>query len=285
MKRWALLLLAACQRDDAAVADAAIDAPVDVAVADCTGRVCGPDGVGGSCGTCAAATFCSSAGACRADQLEWSGLIWKPRSGTGGPGPNQWDPRNISVDELGRLHLSIEFRDGMWTTAEIWTPDSFGFGRYQWFVEGTLDQLDRNIVLGLFTYPPASVGPDTTNEIDIEIARWGNALYDPLNFNVWPAQTGYAPTGMTFPMTLSGTNTTHRFEWRTDSIAFGSYHGFRSDNANPIGMWTYAPVDNTVRIPQAPVPLHINFWLFQGSAPANGQRADVVIHELTHTAF
>jgi hypothetical protein len=285
-----VVALGACGGDPAKLPDACVgtcDAPADrdAALAMCGARACGPDGIGGTCGTCAAGTFCSSAGACRADQLEWSGIEWKVRSGTGGPGPNTWDPRNVSVDDQGRLHLSIAYRDGKWTTAEILTTQPYGFGRYEWFVDGQLDQLDRNIVLGLFTYTTAAVGPDGTNEIDIEIARWGNSSYDPLNYNVWPAVTGYSPTGTDLPMTLFGTHTTHRFDWRTDSIEFGSYHGFRTDNVNPIGTWSYAPADNTIRIPQAPVPLHLNLWLFQGMAPANGAGVEIVVPEFHFTAL
>ena len=54
-------------------------------------------------------------------------------------------------------------------------PKCLGFGRYQFQVIGRIDQLDPNVVLGLFKYPTPDVGPDGTNEIDIEFAQWGRA--------------------------------------------------------------------------------------------------------------
>jgi hypothetical protein len=100
--------------------------------------------------------------------IQFSGYRWNVRpAGVDGPGPNQWDPQNVRLDPQGRLHLKITRRGGVWCCAEVWTQKSFGFGHYQFQVTGLLDRLDPNVVLGLFNYPPESVGPDGTNEIDI----------------------------------------------------------------------------------------------------------------------
>ena len=67
--------------------------------------------------------------------------------------------------------MKISHVNGRWQCAEVFTVEKLGFGRYQWFVEGGIDKLDPVVVLGFFTYPDETVGPDGTNEIDIEYTR------------------------------------------------------------------------------------------------------------------
>ena len=217
-------------------------------------------------------------------RIYWAGHIWEVSRGWSGPGPNRFDDRNVSVDDDGGLRLRVTQREGDWTCVGLSTTTKHHFGRYQWMVDGALDRLDKNVVLGLFTYPTPDVGPDTTNEIDIEIARWGRAELAPLNYNVWPRWDDLEATGRAFPMTLFGTATTHRFDWNERYIDFGSYHGFRSDDVYPIAEWSYQPWDYRSRIPQEPVPVNINLWLFQGHAPSDGQDVEVTIRDFRHTS-
>lgn len=116
------------------------------------------------------AGYCAGA---QARTLKFSGYEWEVRSaGLQGPGPNRWDPENVSVDSKGQLHLKITKVADEWRCAELTLKKRLGFGRYQFQVIGRIDQLDRNIVLGLFNYPTPDVGKEGTNEIDIEFARW-----------------------------------------------------------------------------------------------------------------
>lgn len=227
----------------------------------------------------------SSDGGTISGDLLWAGLHWKVRNSTGGPGPNVFDARNVSLDDAGNLHLRIENRDGGWTTAELGTDERLGWGDYTWFVSGPLDTLDPNVVLGLFTYPTADVGPDTTNEIDIEIARWGNPTRDPLDYTVWPATeiAGYRNGATHWPMTLNGSSTTHSFHWAPDEVAFQSTHGFYADGGgSKIASWTFAPEDAGVLVPQAPVPVHLNLWLYGGAAPTNDAGVEIVLRKFIH---
>ena len=129
-----------------------------------------------------------------ATDIAFSGYNWTIRpSGRGGPGPNNWDPTNVFVDANGYLHLKITQNKSKWSCAEVYTTVSpntntgrLGFGRYQFQTGSRIDTLDPNVVLGLFNYPTSDVGPDGTNEIDIEYARWGNASWPNGNFTVWP---------------------------------------------------------------------------------------------------
>ncbi|HLV80643.1 MAG TPA: glycoside hydrolase family 16 protein [Chthonomonadaceae bacterium] len=219
-----------------------------------------------------------------ATTLRFSGYVWNIRqAGTGGPGPNQWDPANVWVDSAGQLHLKIADNGGQWTCAELWTQKRLGFGRYQFDVIGRIDQFDPNVVLGLFNYPTPDVGPDGTNEIDIEFAQWGNSQAPNGNYTVWPAQTGLTPpsNSYTFNFTLTTSKTTQRSTRQSTQISFQSLSGFQSGNTGQYASWVFAPSDYLQRIPQQAEPVHINLWLFQGHAPTNGQEVEIIIKRFT----
>jgi hypothetical protein len=216
--------------------------------------------------------------------ITFSGYDWQVKSGEKlGPGPNAWDASNVWVDEKGRLHLKISHRNGLWACAEVSTTRRFGFGTYQFQVVGRVDQLDRNVVLGLFNYPPRTVGPDGTNEIDIEFARWGQADAPNGNYTVWPAKPGVKESGKTFRFTLTGEYTTQRFTWKSRSILLQSLHGHRDDNDEEFGRWLFHPGDYVARIPQQPMPVLINLWLFRGKAPTDGKEVEIILQNFKFT--
>jgi len=212
--------------------------------------------------------------------LTFSGYTWFVKSGAGmGPGPNNWNENNVFVDALGKLHMQIKYSatTKKWECAEIWTTTSLGFGKYEWFVEGRIDLLDKNVVVGLFNYPTSSIGPDGTNEIDIEFAKWGNLKNKMGNFTVWPAVLGYSNATFPYNISLTGTYTTHRFNWSSTSIIFQSLNGWRTDDTNIIASTTFAPVVSTTSlIPQIAEPLHMNLWLFKGNPPTNKAPVEVI---------
>lgn len=215
--------------------------------------------------------------------VQFSDYTWEVRSGGGGPGPNQWDPNNVWVDGNGYLHLKISNVNGQWRAAELYLNQRLGFGTYQWQVIGRVDQLDPNVVLGLFNYTRPDVGPDGTNEIDIEFARWGNAAYPIGNYTVYPARTGFASRSNTFNFTLNGDYSTHRFAWSSNRVFYQSLHGHTDTNSYEFKRWNYAPSRPLRQIPQAPLPVHMNLWLFAGRAPTNGQEVEVIIKKFTYT--
>ncbi len=215
--------------------------------------------------------------------LWFSGYQWDVRSGTGGPGPNNWDRANVWVDAQGALHLKLANQGGTWSCAEVSTRKRLGFGRYQFQVIGRIDQLDRNVVLGLFNYPTPDVGGDGTNEIDIEFARWGDQANPIGNYTVWPARAGLAERSHTFPFALTGTFTTHRFTWNSRQIFFQSLYGHRNDNRNQFASWVYKPAAYSKYIPQKPLPVHLNLWLYRGLPPTDGQTVEVIVKRFTFT--
>jgi hypothetical protein len=214
--------------------------------------------------------------------VQFSGYTWTIRN-TGnaseGPGPNIFSGSNAWVDSNGRLHLKISKNTttGKWNCAEIYSTQKFGFGTYQWQVEGRIDSLDKNIVLGLFNYS----GNNGFDEMDIEFARWGNSAWPNLNYTVWPGQTGFRNWSYTKFFTLNGTYTTHRFTRSTNSVVFKSLHGFVNDNTNQFATATCSAPANSIST--LTMPVHMNLWLYDGLAPSNGKEVEIIIHNFKYT--
>jgi len=225
-------------------------------------------------------------GTASAKTLHFSGYDWTVRpSGTGqGPGPNNWDENNAWVDTSGRLHLALTQSNGKWYCGEVYTPFRLGFGIYQFQVTGQLDQLDPNVVLGLFNYPTPDVGPDGTNEIDIEFSRWGNPKANMLNYTVWPVKAALGKTSQTFPLSL-GTATTsiHRFQWASSKVVFQSLAGSTDTPTTQLATWTFQPKRAQFAISQKTMPVHMNLWAFNGQPPSNGLPVEVIIDSFTFT--
>ena len=204
------------------------------------------------------------------DKVTWSGGLWqvKTSSSAVGPGPNVFAKANVSVDASGFLHLKIQKdASNRWTSAEVIGPTSHGYGTYSFTVATRLDQFDPNVVLGLFTW--SDKAPYAHREIDIEVAKWGNAA-DTTNsqFVVQP----YDKAGHLVRFTsTSAVRTLQRFEWRAGKVVFTST---RLDTGAVVASYTYSGAD-------VPKPgderVRLNLWLFQGAAPTNGLPTEVVV--------
>ena len=215
--------------------------------------------------------------------IHFSGYDWVVRAdGQGGPAANFWASRNVSVDGQGRLHLKISRQGDRWQCAQVSTRKSFGFGRYQFQVSGGLDRLDPNVVLGLFNYPAPSVGPDGTNEIDIEYSRWGRPTNPPVNFTVYPKRLGLDNVSRSFPMPPGLIETTERFTWQATAIRFQCLRGFRDDDRGEYARWTFNPEDPQ-HVPQQPLPVLINLWLTRAHPPHDGREVEVVVKSFSFT--
>jgi hypothetical protein len=219
----------------------------------------------------------------QAKDIEFGGYTWAVRSGRGGPGPNSWDESNAWLDTATNLHLRISRPDGKWSCAEVTMRRRLGFGRYQFQATGRLDRFDDNVVLGIFNYPTGDVGPDGTHQIDIEFARWGNAINTMGNYTVWPVVKTLKQVSKSFPVTLIGDETTLRFIWSRDEVKFQSLQGHRDDNREEINAWVYSPKEASQYVSQRPMPVHINQWLFRGLAPKTGREVEVIIHDFKFT--
>jgi hypothetical protein len=208
--------------------------------------------------------------------INWSGYTWTVRD-TGdikqGPGPNYFSSstQNVWVDANGDLHLKIIKHDNKWYCPEIYLDQSLGYGEYIWFGKSQFDDnIDKNIVLGFFTYE------NDTREIDIEFSRWSVEDADNAGFTCQP----YYLTGNTLPFDIdmsAGTYSTSRFDWQPTYIYYLFAHGhYENPPVNNIVMdWLYQgsslpPLTGDERV-------HINMWLNQGVAPSDNQEKEVVI--------
>jgi hypothetical protein len=209
------------------------------------------------------------------DRITWSGETWSVKTSRSavGPGPNMFAKENVTVDAAGDLHLAIRRNAaGTWTSAEIIGPRTYGYGTYTFRIQSRLDTLDRNVVLGLFTWSDRALAAH--REIDIEFARWGNAA-DPTNaqYVLQPHEAAGHLDRFTQP---SDTWTTHEFTWRPGEITWRST---RADGTT-IDQYTYkgsdVPTSRDERV-------RLNLWLFGGQAPSDGQPVEVVVSSFRHT--
>ena len=221
-------------------------------------------------------------------QIQWSGYPWDVRSGTGNPGSNNWSKStsNVWVDPIsGELHLKITNNGGKWYCAEISSVKSFGYGEYTFQLSSRIDQLQKNIVLGLFTYKYNGVSTTPQeNEIDIEFSRWNNDSNpnSQYGFQYRPPNSGNLIQPYSFETTLNGPYSTHKFIWSKGNILFQSYHG---NSANlPSNDYLICPAqtfsDNRIPV-ESSEKVVLNLYLFQGNILPNQQEAEVIIKSFT----
>jgi hypothetical protein len=220
----------------------------------------------------------------RGATLSWKGHTWELTSGPMA-GVCQADPSNVSVDANGYLHLKITRGAGGWTASEMFTTDNIGFGTYQWQVDGAIDTLDKNVVLGLFPYgPQAGIGADGTNEIDIEYSRWGDGNGPNGDWTDYPA-SGTTIGELSYTFTLGSERlSTSRFTWSSTSIVDFLFSGLQpiDGTAGLIKTWTYAPSNPTVNIPQKALPLGMNLWCY--ALPSDGNPVEIVVRDFQFLA-
>ncbi|MEO7664719.1 MAG: glycoside hydrolase family 16 protein [Candidatus Limnocylindrales bacterium] len=206
-------------------------------------------------------------------RVTWGGASWQVKTSNAavGPGPNVYSASNVDVDASGFLHLRIAQQGGKWTCAEVIGPTSFGYGSYAFVINSSLDGFDPNAVLGLFTW---SDRPQYAHrEIDIEVARWGNAA-DSTNaqFVVQPWDGPNHLVRLTEPGTV---RTRQQFTWRAGQI---TWVATRLDTGAEIARSVYTGTD-------VPKPgderVRLNLWLFNGTAPA--APAEIVVESFTFT--
>jgi hypothetical protein len=208
--------------------------------------------------------------------LWFSGYKWAVKAGIGlGPGPNLFGSSSDSVwvDDQGHLHLKIKKIDGTWHCAEVQTLQTLGYGTYAFVFDGALDLLDRKVVGSPFLYR------DLQHEIDIEFSRWGldngpNAQYVVQPWN-------HAGNREQFYMSLEGAVSTHSIHWSPGLVLFQSTQGSQPLPGAELILhqWTYGGFD--VPMEKDKLLVHINLWLLNGEAPANGQEAEIVLRSFS----
>ncbi len=158
--------------------------------------------------------------------ITFSGQEWLVKNSPNkrvAPGNNFWSDSSVWVDGKGHLHLTLakDQESGKWYCAEIKSEKKFGQGAYQFWIQGRIDQLDKNVVLGLFNY----AGIDYYDEIDIEFARWGNPKNKNLNYTVYPEEGSTTKIWNTsVEYLLNEPFSFHRLTRSNNSVKFESYY-------------------------------------------------------------
>jgi hypothetical protein len=219
----------------------------------------------------AAASFLSAA---YSRQIVFSGYLWSVKTSTGrvGPGPNYFSDaaQSVWVDSAGRLHMKIRKVKNKWYCSEVILNQNLGYGTYRFYLDSPVDAIDRNAVLGLFTWS------DNSNynhrEIDIEFSRWGVANNQNAQYVVQPYNIAQNIHRFSWPAGV--TQSVQSFRWQSGSVFCQSIKGFSFPPA-PADIqqqWTFnsgipIPGDENARI---------NFWLNNGRSPSAEQ--EVIIN-------
>lgn len=208
--------------------------------------------------------------------IEFSGLTWKVKASETriGPGPNYFsDSENdVWVDENGDLHMKIVYRGGRWYCTEVITADPLGYGIYTFTLASRVDLLDKNVILGLFTWDDTA--PEHNyREIDIEFSRWGEDGGENAQYVVQPWD--HLGNRHQFNVTLSESTSSHYFDWRADKVQFSSVQ-----DGNELESWQYIGSDLP---PEGAGNARINLWLLNGNPPSDGQEVEVVIRAFEFT--
>ncbi|OGU55870.1 MAG: hypothetical protein A2V66_18045 [Ignavibacteria bacterium RBG_13_36_8] len=233
----------------------------------------------------------------------WSGFTWVVKNSeeiTVGPGPNYFSNStdNVWIDNAGELHLKVTKRNGKYYCAEVYTTESVAYGTYTFYLSSSVDNLDKNVVVGLFTWNNKNCQTNANSEIDIEFAKWGNGA-DPnvLQYSVQPTNGGGATDRYSrFPMHLNGDYSVHFFNWTSSIVSWSSYHGHTNPppQSNLIAAWSFgsnhSPTSKTecssnpivIPAPENDTKLDLNLWLDRANAPSNGQEIEVIIHRVDY---
>ncbi len=210
--------------------------------------------------------------------IEWSGHKWvvKATETPYGPGPNFWSDseKSVWVDAQGRLNLKVRQINGQWQCAEVYSEKSFGYGKYIFYLDSRVDNLDRNVAVGLFVH-----GSDR-DEIDIEFSKWTRDVKYAYSQYVLQPRVDSSNINRTEYRVLDP-RSTHGFSWSRAGVGFRSYVGHDIAGKKPIKLWNYTGIHNPT---PAEEKVHINVWLYQGKPPEDGQETLLVIDRFVFVA-
>jgi len=210
--------------------------------------------------------------------LSFSGYDWwvKNFDTPVGPGPNYFSDNtsNVWTDPQGWLHLRITHRTNQWQCAEIVSARTFGCGSYRFELGSRVDNLDTNVVLGMFTWSDDPAYTD--REMDVECSRGFAADTNNTQFTVQP----YAPPThySRYHVPAGLADSTHLFLWQSNLVAFQCQAGSYSpdpNQTNVISAWTFADAS---AVPQSgDENVRINLWLLFGHPPGDGQEVELIL--------
>ncbi len=231
--------------------------------------------------------------------LNWSGYTWCVMGSNDTkcyPGPNYFSSQsdNVKVDSLGDLHIRITKRNNKFYCVALFTTQTVGYGLYKFYVSSHIENLDKNIVVGLFTWNDLNCVTNANSEVDIEFTRWGDAGNpDVIEYSVQPTNAGLETERFSsWPMKITDNKTLHLINWTSSSVSFSSYetHSYPPSQSNLISSWNFGnnnPAKSklecnsnpiVIPAPQSNTHLDMNMWLDGGRYPSDNLEAEVVIH-------
>jgi hypothetical protein len=217
--------------------------------------------------------------------LDFGGCTWRVKGpGWYGPGESLYsdDPGSVWTDGSGRLHMTIRRVGGSWFSTEVAVEETLGYGDYVFTTVGSIDTLDPHAVLGLFLWQygpcwdPAYLWWNPYNEIDVEIARWGNPSNGVAQFvaqpHDWPGNLDRFDASWG-----DGELASFAFRWLPDRVEFRCWRGGPSEETpgTRIRSWTYTGP----HVPRPEQPrVHVNLWQYDGPP---GTDQEVVLDAFT----
>jgi hypothetical protein len=210
---------------------------------------------------------------------------WYTKAGKGmGPGPNDWsrDPAAIWVDSAG-MHLTVQKLKNSWVCTEaVLQGHYFGHGMYYWVIKGQFALLDKQIVVGVFTYDLDEASAPGYGEIDFEISKWGDPRMNKLlSFTVHPYPDGDDKAHVEYNI---GKNElfTLVLNWQpgiTEQWAFNRFLTFEQATSAQFQTpyhWKYSGPN--AQMPPKTAEVRLNLWNLQGIPPSGpAKRCEFVV--------
>ena len=199
--------------------------------------------------------------------IKFSGYEWtmKQRDEPAGPGPNYFsgDGESVFIDSQARLHLKIRKIGERWVCSQVNSLKSFGYGKYIFHIDTNISTLDKNAVLGLFTY--CNSPEYNYREIDVEFSRWNKERNLNSQFVVQPGEKN--ENKFRFDTEKKYNSIIASFDWKEERIDFLCLGEINVDGEvleELIESWSYRGKD----IPKSGgETCRINLWLFRGTPP------------------
>lgn len=214
-------------------------------------------------------------------RLSFSRLSWSARSSVEPEGPLEnifgGAGKTVFLNPDGSLTLRIAEQDGIRLAAEVSTVKSFGYGTYTFRLRESPAELDKGLVLGLFTYSPDPAY--NHSEIDIEFSGWGSRSK--------PVQGQYVmqpydlPGNMVFfDLSKAKGPASYSFTWTPSRVEFSSWQGHGPaplpNTEGIINAWLYndpkgIPLPGTASV-------HMNLYLVKGASGVLGKgRSEITV--------
>jgi hypothetical protein len=210
------------------------------------------------------------------DTITFSGYQWVTKDSKGkhtGPGNNYFSgsEKNVYVDNSGKLHLRVTYKDDKWFCPEVRLLSNLGYGKYYFYVEPLPQPLDKDVVIGLFLYDRE----DTNNfhkEVDIEISSWGQDSPVNTQFVIQPKET----EAHRFETDLTKCSV-HMFDLTKKHVHFKSYYP-AGEFGKKEKIIANIKVKPDYEYFSENEKVFMNVWLYRSVEPASLQEFEVVIN-------